>query len=247
MPTLPSSPPKPISEIWRPELTRLPVLNRGRRLLRGFAGLLARMLIRLCTRPQVRGREHLPSTGPALVVINHLGDADVPLLLAALPAPPDSLAKIELYDLPILGRLIDRYGVIWLHRGRPDRRALRCALDALAEDRIILIAPEGRYSLAQGLEQGNQGAAFLALKANAPIIPVALTGTENDRVYGGLKRLRRAAVTLTAGEPFHLKAPQGSDRMQAGTRQIMESLARLLPEGYRGIYNDSTDKMKPNG
>lgn len=237
MPTQPSSPPKPVSTIWRPELTRLPRLDYPRTALRSFACWLARTLIGLCTRPTIRGREHLPSRGPALVVINHLGDADVVLLLATLPAPPDSLAKIELYNLPILGRLIDRYGVIWLHRGQPDRRALRAALDALADGRVILIAPEGRYTLAQGLEEGNEGAAFLALKADVPIIPVALTGTENERVYGALRRMRRAAVTLTVGEPFRLKAaPSSRERMQEGTRQIMESLARLLPEEYRGAY-----------
>ncbi len=248
MPTQPSSPPKPITEIWRPDLTRLPRLGCPRRLLRGFARLLARTLIGLCTRATIRGRAHFPSTGPALVVINHLGDADIPLLLAALPADLDSLAKIELYQLPILGKLIDWYGVIWLHRGRPDRRALRSALDGLTEGRVLLIAPEGRYTLVQGLEEGSEGAAFLALKTNAPVVPVALTGTENQSVYAYLRRLRRAPVTLTVGEPFHLKAaPAGPDRMQAGTRQIMESLARLLPEEYRGVYNASTESIKLNG
>jgi 1-acyl-sn-glycerol-3-phosphate acyltransferase len=243
MPTQPSSPPKPVSTIWRPELTRLPRLDQPRRLLRGFACWLARTLIGLCTRPTIRGGEHFPSRGPALVVINHLGDADVVLMLAALPVPPDSLAKIELYSLPVLGRLIDRYGVIWLHRGQPDRRALRAALDGLAEGRVILIAPEGRYTMAQGLEEGNEGAAFLAIKAGVPIIPAALTGTENERVYGSLRRLRRAAVTLTVGEPFRLKPVAASrERMRQGTRQIMESLARLLPEEYRGAYATSIDK-----
>jgi 1-acyl-sn-glycerol-3-phosphate acyltransferase len=247
MPTPPSPPPKPVSEIWRPDLTRLPRLNGPRRLLRGFARLLARAVIRICTRAAIKGGGLFPSAGPALVVINHLGDADIPLLLAALPASLDSLAKIELYDLPVLGVLLDWYGVIWLHRGHPDRRALRAALSGLAEGRVLLIAPEGRYTLVQGLEQGSEGAAFLALKADAPIIPVALTGTENRNVYGHLRRLRRARVTLTVGEPFHLMAAAaGPDRMQPGTQQIMESLARLLPEEYRGIYNGSTDNMKLN-
>jgi 1-acyl-sn-glycerol-3-phosphate acyltransferase len=62
-----------------------------------------------------------PARVPALLVVNHLGDADGPLLVSALPASPDALGKIELYDFPVLGKLLDWYGMIWLHRGKPDR------------------------------------------------------------------------------------------------------------------------------
>jgi 1-acyl-sn-glycerol-3-phosphate acyltransferase len=154
-----------------------------------------------------------------------------------LPASLDALGKIELYDFPILGKLMDWYGMIWLHRGRADRRAIKAALDGFAEGRIILIAPEGRYSLIGGLEEGQHGAAFLALKADVPIIPVVMTGTENAHVYGHLKRLRRAPVTLRIGKAFRLS--QQADRremMREGTDQIMEALADLLPEAYRGSY-----------
>src|SRR5574337_206058 len=106
MSTPPSAPPKPVTNIWRPELTRLPRLHWGRRLFRNFARLVARTLIRILTQATILGLEHFPSKGPALVVINHLGDADVALLLAALPVAPDGLGKIELYDFPVLGKLM---------------------------------------------------------------------------------------------------------------------------------------------
>ena len=132
---------------------------------------------------------------------------------------------------------MDWYGIIWLHRGRPDKRAIRAALNGLAEGRFILVAPEGRYSLIGGLEEGQQGAAYLAFKADVPIVPVAVIGTENNRVYGYLKRLQRASVTLRVGKVFRLS--QQADRremMRKGTRQIMGALADLLPEDYRGAY-----------
>ena len=176
------------------------------------------------------------------MVINHLGDADAPLLVGTAPISPDALGKIELYDLRFWGRLMDWYGVIWLHRGQADRRAMRAALDGLAEGRIIVIAPEGRYSLIGGLEEGNQGAAYLAYKADVPIIPVVVIDTENAHVYGHLKRWRRAPVTLRVGRAFRLS--QQTDRretLRAGTRQIMDSLANLLPEAYRGVYRTVSD------
>jgi len=182
----------------------------------------------------MRGLEHFPSKGPALIVINHLGDTDIALLLAALPVALDGLGKIELYDFPILGILMDWYGIIWLHRGQPDRRAIRCALDGLAEGRLLAIAPEGRYTLTHGLEEGGAGAAYLALKSNVPIVPIALTGTENEHVYGSLHRLRRPQITLTVGQPFYLDS---SKEIQDSTRRIMQALASLLPAEYRGAYS----------
>ncbi len=237
MPTQPSSPPKPISELWRPELTRLPRLHGARRWFRAFVRGLCRLVITVCTKRTIEGLENFPRKGPALVVVNHLGDADAPLLVGSIPASLDALGKVELYDFPILGKLMDWYGVIWLHRSQADRRAIKAALDGFAEGRFIVIAPEGRYSLIGGLEEGQQGAAFLALKADVPVIPVGLIGTENAQIYGHLKRLQRAPVTLRVGKAFRLS--QQADRRETvreGTRQIMEALAILLPEAYRGAY-----------
>lgn len=243
MPTLLSSPPKPISQAWRPELTRLPRLHSLRRAFRNFVRILARILIRLLTRSMICGLEHFPLNSPALIAINHLGDADAALLLTALPVAPDALGKIELHDFPILGKLMDWYGIIWLHRGRPDRRALRCALEALAQGRCVLVAPEGRYTLTGGLEEGGHGAALLALMASVPVVPVTLTGTENEHVYGSLWHLKRAQVTLTVGQPFRL-VESGSTResLQRGTGQIMRALAMQLPPEYRGAYGSSTNR-----
>ena len=191
----------------------------------------------VCTKRRIEGLENFPSKGPALVVINHLGDADGALLVGSVPTSLDALGKIELYDHPVIGKPMDWYGIIWLHRGQPDRRAIRAALDGLAEGRIIVVAPEGRYSLVGGLEEGQQGAAFLAIKADVPIVPVVVMGTENAHVYGHLKRLRRAPVAFRVGKTFRLSQQANrQETMREGTRQIMESLAKLLPESYRGAY-----------
>lgn len=238
----PSSPPKPVSEVWRPELVRLPQRTRARRWFRVFGRGLCRFVIWLCTKPSIEGLENFPEHGPALVCINHLGDADGALLVGSIQAELDALGKIELYDYPILGKLMDWYGIIWLHRGRPDRRAIRAALEGLAQGRMIVIAPEGRYTLIGGLEEGNQGAAFLALKADTPIVPVVVTGTENERVYGHLKRLRRASVRLKVGKAFRLsRQPGRRESAQEGTRQIMLALASLLPDEYRGAYFNASE------
>jgi len=236
-PNQPSNPPKPVTDWWRPELVKLPRLTPARKIFRVFARGLAKFLVFVLTRAEISGLENFPKHGPALIVINHLGDADAVLLAAAVPYSIDALAKIELIDDPRASWMLRGYGVIWVHRGRPDRRALRAALEGLAENRMIALAPEGRQTVIGGLEEGNEGAAFLAMKSGAKIIPVAMTGTENENIYGNLKKWKRAAVTLKVGKPFFLQEQADRQEMlRAGTRQIMESLANLLPESYRGNY-----------
>src|SRR5512134_895196 len=226
------SPPKPITDIWRPELVALPRLTPGRRVFRAFLRGLCKLLTFALLRANVTGLENFPRYGPALIVFNHLGDADAVLMMAALPfvSPAEGIGKIELNDHWLVGPIFRAYGIIWVHRGQPDRRALRAALDGLAEGRMITLAPEGRQSVIGGLEEGNAGAAFLALKSGAPIVPIGMTGTENSRIYSHLKRWKRAPVTLRVGKPFFL--PQYANRqetLQEGTRLIMETLASLLP------------------
>lgn len=237
MPNHLSSPPKPITEIWRPDLVALPRLTWSRRLLRQLLRGLMKLLKFLFMDATITGVENFPKQGPALVVFNHLGDADAVLLGASIPYMLDAMGKIELNDHWLVGPIFNAYGIIWVHRGRPDRKAIRAALDGLAQGRIVSLAPEGRQSVIGGLEEGNEGAAFLAIKSGAPIVPVAMTGTENNHIYGHMKRFKRARVTLSIGKPFYLQEQADRQAMlQEGTRQIMESLARLLPESYRGNY-----------
>lgn len=231
--------PKPVTDVWKPELVRLPKLTTSRRLFRIFGHGLVKFVAKVCLNITVEGAENFPKTGPLLIVINHIGDSDAVAVVSQLPNPPDALGKIELYDLPILGKMMHWYGMIWLHRGKPDIKALRSAIDGLAEERIIIIAPEGRYSLTGGLEEGSGGAAYLAYKSGAPVLPIVVTGTENENVYGNLKRFKRAQVKVTVGKMLKVN-DQLETRQEAihqGTKQIMEALANLLPEKYRGEYS----------
>ena len=237
MQTQPSSPePKPVTDWWRPDLVALPKMTFARRVFRFFARWLAKAVTFYMMSPTVSGVENFPKKGPAVVVINHLGDADIVLLAASIPTTIDGMGKIELDEHWLVGPVFRAYGVIYVHRGKPDRRAVRAALEGLSQGRMIALAPEGRQSLEDGLEEGTQGAAFLAIKSGAPIVPVGMTGTENENIYNG-KFWKRAKVTLAIGKPFHLKEYDDRQTMlREGTRQIMSSLAELLPEEYRGKY-----------
>lgn len=228
---------KPRSSLAISAITRLPPLTIGRRLVRNLIIWLSRLVVAVCTRTQTHGFENIPPGGPMLVVSNHLGDADFIVGIARSPVMIDALAKAELYDFPVIGRLLEAYGVIWVRRGQPDRRALRAVLGGLREGRMIAIAPEARESLTGALEEGTHGAAYLALKAGVPLLPVTFTGTENAHIYDNLKKLRRTEVTMTAGKPFRLDDLGFSrEAIEEATQRIMAVLAAQLPEHYRGVY-----------
>lgn len=235
---MPTLPPKPRTLNIHPELVRFPEYTMLRRIYRALARGLCRLAVFFFIRCDIKGEENIPANGPVLIAANHLGDADPLIGLALIRRPVDLFVKVEIYDdYPILGKLIDAYGVIWIHRGLPDRRALRAALQSLAADRAVGIAPEARESLTGALEEGTQGAAYLALKSAVSILPVTFTGTENRHIFANLRRLRRTDVSITVGPPFMLEASDDLHTdLDAGTDRIMRTLASQLPPEYRGVY-----------
>jgi 1-acyl-sn-glycerol-3-phosphate acyltransferase len=216
---------------------RLPRLTFWRRGFRRLARWLLRLIVFIFIECTVTGLENIPRHGAGILVFNHLGDADPMVGMAFICRQVEFFAKTELYKLPLLGKLLDAYGVIWLHRGAPDRRALRAALDGLSEGRLVGIAPEGRESLTGSLEEGTGGAAYLAFKSRSPVVPITFTGTENARIYPNLKHFKRTRVSLTVGSPLKLaSALNRHEAVHQGTQQIMYTLASLLPPEYRGVY-----------
>jgi len=213
-----------------------------RPLMRG----LARAIVRLLTRTTVSGVEHVPAGGPLIVVFNHLGHLDAAVLIAGLPVDIEAIALADLLRVPVTGFIMRLYGVIPVHRDDIDHKLIKRALQELDAGRVLALAPEGRMSLTGALEQARGGAAYLALKSKAPILPIALTGSENRSVYGAWKRLRRPHITATIGEPLRvpdapLSAQQRKTSLEQTSTLIMTRLARLLPAEYRGVYAGLVD------
>jgi 1-acyl-sn-glycerol-3-phosphate acyltransferase len=118
-----------------------------------------------------------------------------------------------------------------------DRGALDFAVDWLARGNVFAMAPEGTRSSTGALQRGKTGAAYLAHRADVPIVPVAVMGTES--MIWDLLRLHRARLTFQVGQPFHLPPLPEEERAQAlrqHTDEIMCRIAALLLPEYRGVY-----------
>ncbi len=201
-----------------------------------FIRSIVNVLFTILTRRQVVGLENVPERGPYLVITNHLSAFDPPLIMATLPVQITVFAASTHRHDFLFGEMMDRLGAIWVRRGEVDRQALRAALEVLEAGHVVGLAPEGTRSKTGALQAGKVGAAYLATRANVPLLPLALTGTET--IGPLLKRLRRASLTVTIGKPFRLPVSGrvGSAELQACTDYIMRVLADMLPEKYRGVY-----------
>ncbi|HEY3341557.1 MAG TPA: lysophospholipid acyltransferase family protein, partial [Anaerolineae bacterium] len=132
--------------------------------------------------------------------------------------------------LPIL-LLFNGMGGIWVKRGEVDRAALRACLAVLSHGGVMGMSPEGTRSRTGGLQKGRSGVAYLATKANVPVLPVALWGVE--QIGRNLRRLRRTDVYLHVGEPYRMDPAVSHNE---NTDRLMRIIAGMLPEQYRGVY-----------
>jgi len=194
---------------------------------------------------KVYGLENIPKTGGVLVVGNHLHNADPVLIAIAANRPIHYMAKRELFQVPVLRRVIAFGGTFPIDRGRPDRWAIRRAEETLKQGIMLGMFPEGTRSKSGALKEALPGAGLIALRANAPILPVVVIGTEhipfNGKRPASQKRVGFRGARVVFGEPFELPREINGQRVTAeGASEIMMyKIAELLPESYRGVYASS--------
>jgi 1-acyl-sn-glycerol-3-phosphate acyltransferase len=208
-------------------------------IVRGIIRLLLPTQLRL----RVTGVERCPVRGPVILVANHLGPLDPVAVAVLVRRQVHILAKAEVFAWPMLGGIARACGVVPVRRGASDREALRALVELLRAGECVLVMPEGTYPkvpLPAAMLRARPGATFLAAHTGAPVLPVAVTGTE--RVWSpkrGWHLGQRPRVTITYGEPYTpLAAGAGGTKaaFQAIADEMGRRIAALLPEAYRGYY-----------
>ena len=188
---------------------------------------------------RVEGLENIPESGPAIVMMNHIAFVDSLVVLHVLPRNIVPLAKVEVYDYPIIGIFPRLWHVIPIRREEFDRAAIQQILEVLRAGEMVLVAPEGTRGTA--LQQAKEGVAYIASRSGAPIIPVAIDKTPGFPALRFTKRWRGPGVVVKFGRPLRYRSEYQrarSDQLRKMTDEAMYVLAAMLPPERRGVYSD---------
>jgi len=208
-----------------------------------FVRFLIRLVLRLIARVELVGIEHMPREGGFVIAANHVGRLDAAMVYYVLDRSDIIIMVAEKYEKYALTRWLTRaVDGFFVDRHNPDVRALRESLRRLQKGGVLAVAPEGTRSKSGNLIEARPGGIYLAWKAGVPILPIALTGTEDYEVRARLKRFKWLDIKVTAGPTFMLpQDARGKDRdvlLQEYTDEVMCRIAALLPEEKRGFYAD---------
>jgi len=212
-----------------------------RRLIRAVSQRLACAAMAALTNLRIVGQENLPDSGPLLVVANHFSFIDPVAMIRAVPWPIEFVGGFQMPNAPpVVTWLPKVWGYYPVHRGTFSTDALRAAEAVLDQDGVLGIFPEAG-NWATVLRPARPGAAFLAVRTGAPILPMGFAHL--NEVFPSLRKGKRATVTIRIGKPFGPFRAKGRGRerrpkLEAIGNEIMGRIAQLIPPHKRGHYSD---------
>lgn len=207
-------------------------MTRFYRFYHYLAPILIAMLAR---RLVVRGLHHVPRSGAAILVCNHISYSDPALIIGTVQRQVYFMTKVEMFNDGFMHWVIERAGAFPIRRGRLDRTALRHALAVLEREELLGVYPEGTRSEDTHLGHGRAGVVLLARQSGAPLVPIGITGMEHVFLKGW-PWLGRPTLTITFGRPFHLhelSAAQETLSRDELAQRVMQRVADLLPAAYQ--------------
>ena len=180
---------------------------------------------------KVEGLEKITKDGSYVFVSNHLSYMDTPVALASIPVRFRFLAKRGLFQIPFLGWHLGRAGHIRVPRedARAAVKTMTLAAQVVREEGIsLLIFPEGGRSRTGEMRDFKEGAAYIAIKAGVPLVPVALKGTREVLPFGS-GVVKRGTVAMRIGDPIPTAQASPHDRVRL-TEELRHRIVALLEE-----------------
>lgn len=210
---------------------------RGMRFHYHFLHIIARPFLKSLFKFQVFGAENVPSTGGVLLMSNHASYIDPVFMGAAVDRGLYYMARSTLFKPGLIEWLLLNMNAFPVHLGVPDRRAIRRALQLLADGNLLLIFPEGTRSVDGTLGKARAGVGLIAYKTTAPVVPVFLSGTQKVLPKGG-KMLKPAKITVSFGKlldmEYYRKCKGSRETYVKLGEEVMARIAEL-GDGLMGL------------
>ncbi len=177
-------------------------------------------------RGRVYGIDQVPQHGPLVIVANHASDFDPPLVSCSVRRPVSYMAKEELFRVPMLSSAIRLYGAYPVKRGSADRSAIRAAITQLNQGWAVGIFLSGTRTDDGRIPEAKLGAALIAAKTGAPLLPLSLWGTDQIFAKGSLIP-RPVPITIRIGAVIPAPASTQRDDLAGVTQQCVEAIHQL--------------------
>ncbi|SDX28419.1 1-acyl-sn-glycerol-3-phosphate acyltransferase [Marininema mesophilum] len=191
---------------------------------------LVALALRLYHRVEVTGASNIPQTGPIVLVGNHVSYLDPFYIGASFPRQIHFMAKEESFKHPILKRILLSLEAFPIQRGKIDLRSIRKAFVYLKEGQVVGMFPEGGRRDENPMEEIKQGAAYIALKTTAHLLPVYIEGT-SQALPRDAKWIRPARIQIRYGEPITVDPSGGRGEQERISGELLEALHRLSKKG----------------
>ncbi|WP_203361879.1 lysophospholipid acyltransferase family protein [Bacillus sp. REN10] len=172
-------------------------------------------------RIEVHGREHFPKDGGVLLCANHIDNLDPPVVGITAPRTVSFMAKEELFEVPILGKMISQLQAFPVKRGMSDREALRKGLNFLKEGKVLGLFPEGTRSKTGEIGKGLAGAGFFALRTEAYVVPCAIVGPY--KLFRKLKVIYGPPIDMSELRERKANADEVTEIIMSRIRQLHDS------------------------
>jgi 1-acyl-sn-glycerol-3-phosphate acyltransferase len=194
---------------------------------------------RLFWREAVEGAEHIPERGAFILAPVHRSNVDSPLVAGITRRRLRYMGKDTMWKLRPFGWLWSALGAFPVRRGSADREALRRCGEVLAEGEALVVFPEGTRRSGPVVEDLYEGAAYLAIRAQVPIVPVGIAGSE-EAMPRAARFIKPVKVHVIVGPPIE-PPPRGPGGR--APRQAVHKLTQVLQEELQGVFDQARSRL----
>lgn len=192
-----------------------------------FARFLVVGLTVLVTRARVIGRHNIPVTGPFLLAPIHRSNIDTPLAATVTRRRLRFMGKDSIWKVPVVGWVMSALGAFPVTRGTADREALKRCVAVLESGEPLVLFPEGTRQSGPAVMPLFDGAAYVAVKAGVPIIPVGIGGSESVMPKGS-RMIRPHKCVVVVGEPIVARRDAEGRIPRSAVKDLTETLSGEL-------------------